>query len=136
MTAPIRPIDVAVIGSGVAGALIASELAKAGGSVALLAGPGFLTPWVMAQTEPEARGAEAPAPELPAAATPPSASPSGRAPEAMLEAGADWPAYGGTYHADRYSPLDQITNMDPSLSGTAQPPRALNPPQTCSGCHR
>ena len=33
-------------------------------------------------------------------------------------------------------PLDQITNMDPGLSGTAQPPRALNPPQTCSGCHR
>ena len=33
-------------------------------------------------------------------------------------------------------PIDQITNMDPSLSGTAQPPRTLNPPQTCSGCHR
>ena len=38
--------------------------------------------------------------------------------------------------APRIRPLDQITNMDPSLSGTAQPPRALNPPQTCSGCHR
>ena len=36
----------------------------------------------------------------------------------------------------RIRPLDQITNMDPSLSGTAQPPRTLNPPQTCSGCHR
>ncbi len=33
-------------------------------------------------------------------------------------------------------PTDQITNMDPSLSGTAQPPRSLQPPQTCSGCHR
>jgi hypothetical protein len=33
-------------------------------------------------------------------------------------------------------PIDQITNMDPSLSGTAPPPRTLNPPQTCSGCHR
>ena len=36
----------------------------------------------------------------------------------------------------RIRPLDQITNMDPSLSGTAQPPRAINPPTTCSGCHR
>lgn len=26
-----------------------------------------------------------------------------------LETGADWPAYGGDYHATRYSPLDQIT---------------------------
>jgi len=33
-------------------------------------------------------------------------------------------------------PVDQITNMDPNLSGTAQPPRPLNPPQHCSGCHR
>ena len=29
--------------------------------------------------------------------------------QATLEAGADWPAYGGTYHAQRYSPLAQIT---------------------------
>lgn len=27
----------------------------------------------------------------------------------MPEAGADWPAYGGTHHATRYSPLEQIT---------------------------
>jgi hypothetical protein len=33
-------------------------------------------------------------------------------------------------------PVDQITNMDPNLSGTGQPPRQLNPPTTCSGCHR
>lgn len=26
-----------------------------------------------------------------------------------LEVGVDWPAYGGNYHATRYSPLDQIT---------------------------
>ncbi len=31
-----------------------------------------------------------------------------RPPEALLEAGADWPAYGGTYHALRFTPLDQI----------------------------
>ncbi|HZY68495.1 MAG TPA: pyrroloquinoline quinone-dependent dehydrogenase, partial [Devosia sp.] len=29
--------------------------------------------------------------------------------QAPLETGADWPAYGGTYAADRYSPLSQIT---------------------------
>lgn len=28
---------------------------------------------------------------------------------ALLQAGADWPAYGGSYSARRYSPLDQIT---------------------------
>jgi hypothetical protein len=38
--------------------------------------------------------------------------------------------------APHIRPLDQITNMDPNLSGTAQPPRTLNPPQSCSGCHR
>lgn len=27
----------------------------------------------------------------------------------LLKAGSDWPAYGGTYSAQRYSPLDQIT---------------------------
>lgn len=30
-------------------------------------------------------------------------------PMAMLEAGENWPAYGGTHEAQRYSPLDQIT---------------------------
>ena len=38
--------------------------------------------------------------------------------------------------APHIRPIDQITNMDPHLSGTAQPPRSLQPPQTCSGCHR
>ena len=28
---------------------------------------------------------------------------------ATLQTGADWPAYGGSHHATRYSPLDQIT---------------------------
>src|SRR3546814_1249696 len=28
---------------------------------------------------------------------------------AAMQAGADWPAYGGTYSARRYSPLTQIT---------------------------
>lgn len=30
-------------------------------------------------------------------------------PQPLRETGADWPAYGGTYHALRYSPLSQIT---------------------------
>lgn len=46
-----------------------------------------------------------------APATPPEAEPSiaPRPAVAQLEVGADWPAYGGTYAAARYSPLDQIT---------------------------
>ncbi|WP_103335488.1 membrane-bound PQQ-dependent dehydrogenase, glucose/quinate/shikimate family [Pseudotabrizicola formosa] len=32
----------------------------------------------------------------------------------MPEAGADWPAYGGSHHATRYSPLDQITPQNVS----------------------
>lgn len=31
---------------------------------------------------------------------------------AVLEAGEDWPAYGGTHHALRYSPLTQITKQN------------------------
>ncbi|MCE6951529.1 pyrroloquinoline quinone-dependent dehydrogenase [Cereibacter sphaeroides] len=42
--------------------------------------------------------------ELPAA---PAAS-EARAPAPVLQTGADWPAYGGTTEARRYSPLDQI----------------------------
>ena len=44
---------------------------------------------------------EAEAPAEPSIAPRPVAEP--------LEVGADWPAYGGTYAAARYSPLDQIT---------------------------
>ncbi len=33
-------------------------------------------------------------------------------------------------------PKDQITNMDPSLSGTVGPARVISPPENCSGCHR
>ena len=50
--------------------------------------------------EPATPPAEA-APDLPAA-------PAGPA-YVTLETGADWPAYGGTHRALRYSPLDQIT---------------------------
>ena len=36
------------------------------------------------------------------------------APMAMLPTGENWPAYGGTYEARRYSPLDQITRENVS----------------------
>lgn len=54
---------------------------------------------------------EAPPPQpLPGLAQPaPEAAPAAPVDYAMPEAGSDWPAYGGTHHATRYSPLDQIT---------------------------
>ena len=51
------------------------------------------------QTAPFAQEAQAPAAEP---------APVARTAEAQLAVGADWPAYGGTYAATRYSPLDQI----------------------------
>lgn len=52
--------------------------------------------------------------EAPAEPATPEPSIAPRPALAQLEVGADWPAYGGTYAAARYSPLDQITpdNVD------------------------
>ena len=61
--------------------------------------PPTATPEVSAQPDPQAA--------TPQAATDVAVDPSTAF--AMPEAGADWPAYGGTHHATRYSPLDQIT---------------------------
>ncbi|HHY48584.1 MAG TPA: membrane-bound PQQ-dependent dehydrogenase, glucose/quinate/shikimate family [Alphaproteobacteria bacterium] len=60
---------------------------------------------VLAQAAPDrsASPGNTPIPEVP------SREPAARAAEHALAAGADWPAYGGTDHAMRYSPLDQIT---------------------------
>lgn len=54
---------------------------------------------------------QAPASQAPDAATsaPQTSATSSPAAYATLETGADWPAYGGTHRATRYSPLDQIT---------------------------
>ena len=70
-------------------------------------------------TTPEQAGEEAapdqtaPAEQPAAPATEPAAtSPTGvpvRGAMEMPETGADWPAYGGTHHGTRYSPLGQIT---------------------------
>ena len=56
--------------------------------------------------EPATPAAPAEPAEPEPAEPPPLASPIA---EAMLETGADWPAYGGTYHSLRYTPLGQIT---------------------------
>ena len=73
---------------------------------------------LVAQETPAPGPAEAPPVEAEPAppAEPATAEPS-IAPRAVaepLEVGIDWPAYGGTYAAARYSPLDQITpdNVD------------------------
>lgn len=52
---------------------------------------------------------EQPSDELaPADAPAPSVTSIARAPLPVMDAGENWPAYGGSYHANRYSPLDQI----------------------------
>lgn len=99
-------------------------LALAGGALAY--GPSLVAPAVLAQAEPPAAESVAPpVTESPATppgtepGVPPAVAPEAAAPEAsgetarppvpMLATGADWPAYGGTYHSTRYTPLDQIT---------------------------
>lgn len=47
--------------------------------------------------------------QAPAVEPAPAATATARAAQAQREVGADWPAYGGTHAAARYSPLDQIT---------------------------
>ena len=65
---------------------------------------------------PDGEPAEAAVPVQPADgdASPANTSLAAAQPEPQLEVGADWPAYGGTYYATRYSPLSQITrdNID------------------------
>ena len=96
--------------------------------------PALVVPTVLAQSDPAPAEAASPPPvaptaqsEEPAPAAAPDPGPSDavepseaaaattlpaaatRQPQPVLETGADWPAYGGTYHAERYTPLDQIT---------------------------
>jgi quinoprotein glucose dehydrogenase len=59
-----------------------------------------------AQPDAEIAPAIVPENEEPAAGTTPSPN---RAPGIVAEVGADWPAYGGTYEAVRFSPIGQIT---------------------------
>jgi quinoprotein glucose dehydrogenase len=68
----------------------------------------------VAQETPAPAPGEAPTaePAQPAPATDPVTEEPSIAPRsavAQLDVGTDWPAYGGTYAAARYSPLDQIT---------------------------
>ena len=79
------------------GLLVAQETAPA-------AGPEAEAP---ASPAPEAPGPASPAPSEPLSPALPAAAPEPT--YTALDAGADWPAYGGTQHAMRYSPLQQIT---------------------------
>ena len=75
---------------------VAAVLVIAAGSAGLLAA---LRPMALtAQTGTEATATELAGAEVAAAQ-----------PAPAVPVGADWPAYGGTYAAQRYSPLDQIT---------------------------
>ncbi|WP_245944963.1 membrane-bound PQQ-dependent dehydrogenase, glucose/quinate/shikimate family [Pelagibacterium lacus] len=77
-------------------------------SALLLAGPE--TTAIAQQAEDEAPAAPTPEPDAAAETAPPDAEPpSSDIAYAMLETGADWPAFGGGHHATRYTPLDQIT---------------------------
>lgn len=70
---------------------------------------------LLAQTTPPPAPEAVPAPAetdaqpAPADGTDPQAAPPPAPTYISLETGADWPAYGGTHKATRYSPLDQIT---------------------------
>ena len=91
-------------------------VAAAGLLLALAGGGAMLTPWlqplgVSAQVSPDDGVAAGSTPfeivpEVPGVAAAAARQSSAMA---MLDVGADWPAYGGTYHATRYSPLAQIT---------------------------
>jgi quinoprotein glucose dehydrogenase len=76
-----------------------------------LAGPAMLDP--AGAQQPDAPAPEAPTPPaedgLTPAAAPSTPTPEAPTPAEPLEAGSDWPAYGGTYHGLRYSPLAEIT---------------------------
>lgn len=96
----------------------AALAASAIGVIALGASGLILTsaqqPQLLAQETPPAEPAQAdPAATAPAGTEPaPAAAQPSIAPRPVqtpVEVGADWPAYGGTYAAARYSPLDQIT---------------------------
>lgn len=84
-----------------AGVWVAAGIALFAGGAVLVPGLGRIVPPVLAQEVPETAPDTAPETTADTTATP-AAIP-------MPEAGADWPAYGGTHHATRYSPLDQIT---------------------------
>jgi quinoprotein glucose dehydrogenase len=105
LTIPVlRRLDLARSRGVMRGSVAASAMLVAVG-LAGMAHPLFQPPAVIAQ--------DTAAPSEPSApSTEPSEEPAAPAvavSQAALEAGADWPAYGGTYHATRFSPLAEIT---------------------------
>ncbi|MDO9639907.1 MAG: membrane-bound PQQ-dependent dehydrogenase, glucose/quinate/shikimate family [Pseudotabrizicola sp.] len=91
-------------------AALLGAMAALGGPSGHIAQAQDTAPTPVTPDAPTAPEPAAPEPETPADQTAAS-EPAGAEPInfAMPEAGADWPAYGGTHHATRYSPLDQIT---------------------------
>lgn len=93
--------------SALVGALLAGAFAVA------LPAPGWAQPADPAPQQspdqPETGQPTAPPEDTDAPDAAQAAAPPGPAPAELLQTGADWPAYGGTYHAQRHSPLDQIT---------------------------
>jgi quinoprotein glucose dehydrogenase len=89
---------------------VAASVAIVGLGLANLAQPMLFPPAAVAQEEVPVQPAPGEGTPLPPANIP--AQPS--TPQTILQAGADWPAYGGSYHSTRFSPLDQITRENVS----------------------
>jgi quinoprotein glucose dehydrogenase len=103
----LRRTDPRGIGRGMRGA-VATSLAIIAFGLAGMIYPLLQPPAALAQAE--APSSEAPPIDLSSEPSAEPATPATRAvAEAVLETGADWPAYGGTYESTRYSPLAQIT---------------------------
>src|SRR5690606_2038548 len=109
-TLPVLRGSVRRFGSGVAAAMV--TLAGALGAIGVAqdsVDSGFAQqPEPPAETEPEAPPPAA-APAVPATPAAPVEPEVPVASYVALETGVDWPAYGGTHKAARYSPLTQIT---------------------------
>lgn len=101
----LRRLDPRPIATGMRNAAAAGLVIAAGGLV-LAVQPLWEPTRALAQTAPDIGLEEQTEEEefIP----PTAATPVERPAEMMLETGADWPAYGGTYHSARYTPLDQI----------------------------
>ena len=85
---------------------VATVLAAALGLIGI-ANKGIDAP--LAQEAEEPADVAPAAPNAPLATVPEPAPPSAEPSYVALETGADWPAYGGTHRALRYSPLEEIT---------------------------
>lgn len=108
--AAVATVVVGVLGLGVSGLALVSVQQSP-----LLAQEAVPPEAAPPETVPPGAAPPAAAPATPPATAPEAApavaetAPPERVAEAQIAVGADWPAYGGTYQAARYSPLSQIT---------------------------